>query len=578
MIERMQRGPRRDDIRAWRMFLDYFRPHAKKLFFYAVSASLQSALIVPVFYLVRYVFDVAIPKSSISLLILAGVGIVALRLLNAAIALLLRRFMVGLIKSAITDLRHDLVARLYKVSREFHTHADLSQLHTRIVQDTERMDNIGNSLFSGMLPAALSALVLLIALFVMSWSLTLMMIAIAPAIWFALRMTGRRVRREVHAFQRAFEAFSNGILFVVRQMDLTRILAHEAGEIRRQQGIADRLRTTGIGMAMSFAFNGQVQQVLMGAAGAAILIAGGVQVAIGAMSLGELLAFYVAAGLLNGSANTVLAGFADVVAGTESLGALRTLADAGPLDPYHGSRRITLKGDISIRHVAFDYGEHSVLHDINLELGPAARIAIIGANGAGKTTLLNLIIGFERPRAGEIRADGIAYDEVDMPALRRQIGVVTQNMTFFSGTIAENIGYGRPHATRSEIAAAARLALADDFISALPNGYDTQVGESGHLLSGGECQRIAIARALLGNPKLLILDEPTNHLDADAIEELGATLATLESRPAFLMISHDPRVMALADRIYRLERGVLVALTGPGAVPAGEAAVAATSI
>src|SRR5262249_17023107 len=152
--------------------------------------------------------DVAIPASNISLLVYAGLGIVAIRVLNGALALWLRRYVVRLIKLAITDLRHDLVTRLYKLSREFHSHADLSQLHPRIVQDTERMDNVSNALFSGILPSALSGLVMIAALFAMSWSLTLMMFVVTPAVWVTLRITGRHVRREVHVFQRAFESFS----------------------------------------------------------------------------------------------------------------------------------------------------------------------------------------------------------------------------------------------------------------------------------------------------------------------------------------------------------------------------------
>jgi ATP-binding cassette, subfamily B, bacterial len=548
----------RDDRRAWRHFLGYYRPYARKMSLYVIAASVQSALVIPVFYLVRFIFDVAIPASSTALLVYAGLGIVVVRAISGAIMLWARKYIVRVIKQAITRLRLDLVTRLYRLSRAFHSHADLSLLHTRLVQDTERLDNVSNTLFSAIVPSALSGLVITVALFVMNWSLTMLMILIAPAVFLGLRVTGRNVRREVHAFQRAFEEFSNGILFVLRQMDLTRLLAHEEGEIRRQSRHADRLRLTGESMAMSFAVHRQIQQHLTGLAGAAVLIAGGAQVAMGVTTLGALLAFYVAAGLLNGIVNTMLGGLAELSAGTESLAALRALAEAGPMDPYTGTRQIAFQGNIALTHVSFDYGAHTILRDIDLTFGPGARHAIVGANGAGKTTILNIIAGFERPKSGTIHADGFSYDDLDMSVLRRQMGVVAQNMTAFSGTVRDNIGYGRPDATQEEIAAAAKLALAHDFISALPDGYNTPVGESGHLLSGGECQRIAIARALMGRPRLLILDEPTNHLDAEAIRKLCGNLAMLEYRPAILLISHDPRVIDLVDKIHTLEQGVLV--------------------
>jgi ABC-type bacteriocin/lantibiotic exporter with double-glycine peptidase domain len=469
---------------------------------------------------------------------------------------------VRVIKLAITDLRHDLVKQLYVLSREFHTHADLGQLHTRLVQDTERMDNVCSLIFSGMLPAVLSGTVIAAALFAMSWSLTLTMMVVAPAIWLTLRISSRRVRRDVYTFQRAFEAYSNGMLFVLRQLDLTRLLGYEEGELDRQDKTSDRLRVAGEEMQTSFAVHRQMQQNLTGIAGAIILIAGGAQVAMGVMTLGQMLAFYVAVGLLNGSANTVLGGIADVTAGTESLTNLLAFFKSGPIDPYNGTRKLAFEGYISLRRVCFDYGKHAILRDVSLELRPGSRIAIVGANGAGKTTLLHLIVGFVRPKSGDIRADRIAYEDLDMRQFRRQIGVISQNMPFFSGTIRENIAYGRSDTTLDDIVAVAKRALAHDFIAALPDGYDTQVGESGHLLSGGECQRITVARALLSKPKLLVLDEPTNHLDADTIAKLTETLATLEYRPAIVLISHDTRVIALAQETFRLERGLLLPAEG----------------
>ena len=145
-----------------------------------------------------------------------------------------------------------------------------------------------------------------------------------------------------------------------------------------------------------------------------------------------------------------------------------------------------------------------------------------------------------------------------MPSLRRGIGVVMQRPLLFAGTIADNIGYGHADISRADIVAAARLALAHDFVAALPNGYDTEIGEAGARLSGGEIQRLAIARALVGRPRLLILDEPTNHIDADTVGRLMRGLIGQPGRPAILTISHDDEVVRWASRVYRLDQGVLI--------------------
>lgn len=549
------------DLAAWRFFAGYYKGSIPRLATYAVVASAQSLLIIPVLYLVRYVFDVAIPTGNVALLIYAALGIVVIRAVNSAIVLGMRGYVVGTIKTVIATLRRDLIARLYLLSHEFHSRSDVSRIHTRVVQDTERLDTVSNAILSNVIPSALSGLVVLGVLFVMNWFLALLMIAVAPLIWLTAKPTGRLVRRDLHAYRNAFEIFSKGILFVLRQMELTRVQAHEAEEKRRQDSYIEDMRRTGEQMAFSFALHKQVQQNVTGIAGVIILVAGGVEVANGAMTVGAFLAFYVAAGILNGLANAILGGITDVISGTESLVTLHELHQIGPMDPYTGKQKIPFRGRIVLRDIVFDYGEHPVLTDVNLDIRPGAKIAIVGGNGSGKSTILNLIIGLAKPVSGSVSAEGISYDQLEMPSLRRQIGVVPQRATFFGGTILDNLTYGHPNATREEVIAAASVARAHEFISALAQGYDTQIGDTGHLLSGGECQRIAIARALLARPKLLILDEPTNHLDADTVGELMVALVKLDYEPTILMVSHDDRVVGFADERYRLENGRLTDLS-----------------
>jgi ATP-binding cassette subfamily B protein len=180
---------------------------------------------------------------------------------------------------------------------------------------------------------------------------------------------------------------------------------------------------------------------------------------------------------------------------------------------------------------------------------------VFGPNGAGKTTMVSLILGLYRPQSGRLLADGVPYDELDMRALRASVGVVLQDPIIFSGTIAENIAYGRPAATPDDIRGAAQRATADAFIGKLPDGYDTEVGYDGCLLSGGQRQRISIARALMARPALLMFDEPTSHLDDVSIRTLLENLRRFPGAPTVLTISHDPEAASSAEVIYNLRDG-----------------------
>ncbi len=546
------------DRKAVTLFFHYYQPRSLRLLGYSLAAALQSLFVLPILFLIRMVFDQAIPQGRVDWLLLLGGGIVLVRLLHSATGLWLRGIVLDIVKGAVQVLRQDLLERLYVLSREHFNHADMDRMHTRIVLDSERFDNLSNLLLSSMLPALLASLALLAVVLVLNWQLVAMTAAILPVLAWTSRRAGKRVKDDVHECQQAMEQFSKGARFTLRQMDLIRLQACEMQEKAIQRQSIAHLSASSRRMAMSFAIHGLVQRNLTGLAGIVILVAGGSAVAQGSMSLGDLMSFYVAAGLLNGQVDSLVGGIPELINGQEALLKLHGLLNDGEEQSYRGQRRIAFDGGVSLRGVGFAYGGQVVLRALDLDIPPGGRVAIVGANGAGKTTLLSLLVGFCRPQEGALFASGVAYDELEMTALRKEIGVVMQQQSFFAGTVLDNLRFGHPDASLAAVRSAARLALADDFVSALAQGYATEIGEGGALLSGGERQRLAITRALLGEPKLLILDEPTNHLDADAIARLMAGLLQAASRPAILIISHDPGVVALADRVYRLEGGHLL--------------------
>jgi ABC-type multidrug transport system fused ATPase/permease subunit len=572
MTDATERKPSRKivDLDAWRYFERCAPGKRGMLLVLGLVAAAQSLLLLPVLLLIRYAVDTVIPQRQIGRLVEIGAAIFALRALGSLIALWLRAAHVRILKEATFRLREDILNRLFMLSRAAYSRLDRDTTHARIVLDTERLDEMSHAIVARLVPALLSAIVLVVLLAFLNVRLLLLTVALAPLLMLSIRATGRRVKRRVFVFQRAFETFSNGILFVLQHMDLTLVQSYEAREAQRRTADMARLRQASQRMAFIYAVHGQLQTITVTLCGVVILVAGGAAVAGGHMTIGGFLSFWVAAGLMNQQVMTIVGAIPEVIAGNESMVTLHRFAMSCEPRPYHGREVIRFGGRIEMHGVDFGYGSTPVVRQVSLDIRPGSTVAIVGPNGAGKSTLLYLILGFYRPLRGTLRADGVAYDRLDLVELRRGIGVVMQHPTFFAGTVRENITYGYPEATHEEITLAARLALADEFIRALPQGYDTPIGEEGMLLSGGEVQRIAIARALLRRPKLLILDEPTNHLESAAIHRLLDNLAGLDQRPGVLIISHDREVLGYANRIYCLEDGLL-APVGQAAEPAAAA-------
>jgi ABC-type bacteriocin/lantibiotic exporter with double-glycine peptidase domain len=542
---------------AWLYYLDCYKGSKLRLTGTLSASVALSFLSLPLILLVRYIFDTVLPRGDFRALFLCALAILAASVANSAVAFWIRRSSLDITKKVILDLRAKLIARLFELPAQYLGRQERMALHSIIVQDTERVDVMSNALVGEVLPAAMVSVTVAIVLLSVNWLLLLASLAIAPLLFFANRLLQRRLQHQVNRFRHSFEAFSKGVLFVLQAMDLTRMLGAEEFETERQTQTLRELRDTSTRVAWFDTLYNLTQSGLATVAGLIILVVGGTGVAAHTLTVGALVSFYVTARILNSQASTVLGGAPKIVLGIQSLESVHWLLTAPEHLPYQGRRKISPTGRISLENVSFAYHEDRwVLRNVSLEIEPGSTVALIGPNGSGKTSLVALLCGFYRPRSGRVLADGCPYDDLDVRHLRRSFGLVPQEPFLFPGTIRDNISYGRPNATLAEIREAARCATADSFIEELEHGYQTPVGENGMLLSGGQRQRIAIARALLGTPRVLILDEPANHLDTDSVTALIANLRTLPQRPALLIVTHDERMLAHANCVCQLGKGI----------------------
>ncbi len=539
----------------WKDYAAYYRGLRGKLTLALILAITQAALLAPVALLTKKAFDQLMPQGQFASLLQISAVMLVLYLTSHSLSLYNRFLCLQITKRAVQGLRNDLIDKIYALSRHFFTKGDHSRIHSAIVYDTERVDVLTNAIISLFLPAAAIAIGLCAVLASLDPLLFLVALAsVPPLFWLANRLS-RKVQARVRIFHRDFEDFSSGIQFAIKRADLTRAQAAEESEIQRQKGIVDKLRRTSGTMAWMMSAFSSIQNSLVAMIGILILVAGAWQVIHGRATTGDLLSFYVALALLREQVRILADSVPSMISGSESLQKLFAMLRLEDASPYRGEKPIAFHGGLRASDVHFSYDEKQVLRGVDLEIESGKVYVLAGSSGAGKSTLLKLLLGFYRPFQGGLWAEGVPFDEIDFKQLRRQIGIILQDPFLFKGSIAENLRYGSPEASDEDLRRAAALSTADEFIKDLPIGYETQVGEDGIQLSGGQCQRIAVARALLKNPSMLILDEPTTHLDPSLVQRLLANLRSLASQASILVVSHDARLFSIADKVLYLQDG-----------------------
>jgi ABC-type multidrug transport system fused ATPase/permease subunit len=347
MVDRSSAKQKIFDLNAWRYFLRFFQGRLSIVVISSLASTLQAVLVLPLVLLIRYVFDTAIPRSDVRSLILCGCAIFAVNLAGAGIAIWVNRINFTVVHAVISILRQDLVAKLFGFSREFYTHEDLKVVHTRIVQDTERLSNLCNSLIAKFMPAVFLSVTLCLLLLWLNWLLFIVLAVLFPVLFLLHRYMGQRVKSKVYVFQRAFEAFSRGIFFVLRFIDLTRIQTAERDEIERQNRHIGNLANTSTHMHFYYALNGQLHTLITGVSGVVIIVLGGIAIAAKTMTIGDFFAFYVATGYLYRHVAVITDSFMQIVAGNASMVTLKALAESDRLQPQFGSWRVAFSGRIS---------------------------------------------------------------------------------------------------------------------------------------------------------------------------------------------------------------------------------------
>jgi ATP-binding cassette subfamily B multidrug efflux pump len=553
-------------LRAVRRAFLYLRSYKGEAGFAFVALLLASAASLTTPQLIRIAIDEGIAPRRLSVVLLAVGGLAAAALLRGLFTFLQGYLAERASQGVAYDLRNDLFAKIERLGFGYYDRVETGQLVTRLTSDVEQIRSFAGS---GVVQMAASVVMLFgttTLLILLDWRLALLALAIVPVIFVLLLRFVRRIGPLFREVQQTLGRLNSVLQEDLAGMRVIRTFVREDDEVARYRSVNDELLNKNLQTVRAFSNNFPFVFLLANLGTLIIVLFGGLQVIGGRLTIGELVAFNTYLGFLLFPILTIgflAAGISR--AGASSLRVFEVLdaplevqdaPDAVPLPP--------IRCRVEFDDVRFRYpgDEREILRGISFSAEPGQTVAILGTTGSGKSTLVNLIPRFYDATSGSVRLDGHDVRDVTLASLRGQIGVVMQSSLLFSGSVRDNIAYGKPNATREEIEAAARAAQADGFVRALPQGYDTVVGERGLGLSGGQRQRIAIARALLIDPRLLILDDSTSAVDAETEAAIQESLDGLmrESHRTVFVIAQRISTVRDADLILVLDGGGIAAM------------------
>ena len=509
----------------------------------------------------KFLMDDVISQGHWELLPRLALAAGAASLIDAAAAFANSQVLGVAAQRAITDLRKDVEVHVMQLPVRYFDSTKTGILISRIMTDAEGIRNLVGTGLVQLTGSILTAVIALGVLLYLNWKLTLVTIVILSVFGGVMATAFKRLRPlfrergQINGEVTGRLAESLGGVRIVKAYTAEKReeLVFAKGAHRLFRNVAKSL--TGVSATTAFS------SLVIGATGIAMMLIGGTSIRNGSMTIGDLVMYLSFTAMMTmpviqlASIGTQLT---EAFAGLDRIREIRKMATEDQED----ADRLALqdvRGDVRFEDVTFEYNPGvPVLKRVSFDAPAGSTTALVGSSGSGKSTLISLVMAFNRPKSGRVLVDGHDLTDVKLRDFRSHLGVVLQDNFLFDGTIAENIAYAKPRASRDEIAAVSRIAHCDEFIREFEKGYDTIVGERGVRLSGGQRQRVAIARAILANPRILILDEATSSLDSESEAMIQDGLRSLRQGRTTFVIAHRLSTIRSSDQILVLEHGEIV--------------------
>ena len=545
----------------FKRLIRYLRPYRYRV---AIAVLLMfgvtlSAIPLPLFQ--KEVLDVAIPNKDEHLLVLIFFGVIALYAVRGLVSYSLNYLIGWLGQRVIFDLRFQSYRHLQRLSLAYYDGRQPGKIMARLTGD---IDTIQYALTQGFvyLITDVATLAIIIGwLFYLEWRLALLTLAILPLYIVNYQLLLTRIRKVSVELRERWEKMIATLTEKIGAIAVVKAFAHEDWETEQFMETVQGNFTLSMQQTKLNRFLGATSQLIRMLGTGSLLWLGGTLVLQRSMKPGELLAFYSYLAYLYDPAVRLVDFNVQLQWANAAIERVFETLDTRPeiVDAPDAVYLPTVRGEVEFRDVTFGYDPaQPVLHDVSFRVNPGEIIAIVGPSGAGKSTVVNLLARFYDVQGGAVMVDGYDVRKVRLETMRRHIGMVAQETILFSVSLRENIRYGKKDATDAQVIAAAQSADLHHFIMELPDGYDTKIGEDGIKLSGGQKQRMAIARALLADPRILILDDATSALDSHTEANVQAALADLMHGRTNFVIAHRLSTIMNADRILVMNEGRIV--------------------
>nr|WP_237552602.1 ABC transporter ATP-binding protein [Streptomyces sp. SID5789] len=540
-----------------------FRPYRKSLLFVAflVAASSLVSLVNP--FLIREIIDVALPQGRTGLLSLLALGMVVVAIANSSFNVWQTYLSAKVGQLVMHDLRTAVYSHLQRMSLAFFTRTRTGEVQSRIANDIGGMQVTVTTTATALVSDVTTVITTVTAMALLDWRLTLASLVVLPGFVWVSRHVGDELRGLTRARQRQFADLSSNVqeslsvsgIMLGHTMGRSRSLSDAfAGQSRKLTDIEVRASTAGLWYQSTI-------WIVMAAMPAVIYWVAGLTGSGGHMSIsiGALVAFATLQQILFRPAQRLLTIGLDIQSSLELFGRIFEYLDL-PVDvaePEHPVVPASLRGEVRLRGVGFSYAgaERPTLDGVDVTVPAGHSLAVVGETGSGKTTLSYLIPRLYDATCGTVTIDGVDVRDLSFDTLAAAVGVVSQETYLFHASVADNLRFAKPDASDEELVAAARVAHIHDYLMSLPDGYDTVVGERGYRFSGGEKQRLAIARAILRDPPVLVLDEATSALDTQTERAVQQAIDAASAGRTTITVAHRLSTVRNADEILVLERG-----------------------